>query len=447
MRFRLEATPQELESKGDALLKALIDEFHDVDHDLAERLEKSLPPKEPVLKYPVLRAIHKKTAQAYDAMLQAMLVDIGKVLDQSVAGQMKKALEPEDELEKAKYTKRTINPNPPPKYLYEYAEPKKEVSEYKWERQPDGGYQLLGGKVKLERRGKEFFLVVPSVDKEISLGKRATFDSANRALDELLASTRDKKGAKEGDKKQAEIEKPQQKQNPKLEKLGTAEATENGVTFKTGEPVTFDFIRNTGGSGKPPPNDPYQQKLEPAGRFMSHVDKKNWGPEIPGQVRGTVTFKNPLVIHLNTGEGSTYDENSWKARLSKTYKKKGKALSRALADDGYDGIVTVQEFQGEPITSEIVDLRFMHTGIIEKGMLAPLDLEKAMDEAAAELSEPVYDHTQPLAEKDERAYNKVKLVLKRRGYKEADFERGGKLFGMSTNELIDLARGDDATDR
>jgi len=169
MRLRFEATPQELQEKGEELIKALVEEFHDVDHDLAERLEKSLPSKEPVLKYPVLRAIHKKTTQAYEAMLDSMLVEIGKVLDESVV------------------------------------EPK---------------------------------------------------------------------------------------------------------------------------------------------------------------------------------------------RLKKS-----------------------------------------------------MDLKKAMDEAASELEEPVYDHTQPLVEKDEKAYNRVKAILKKRGYQDSDFERGGKLFGMSTNELIDLARDNDATDR
>lgn len=203
MRLHLEATPEELGTKADELIKALVDEFHVADPDFAERLEKALPPKEPSLKYPVLRELHKQTSDAYNQMLKDMLGAIGEVLDQSVAGPLKKAFGDEEfDLLKATYTKRTTNPSPPPKYLYEYGEPKTATpTEYKWEPMPGGGYQLLGGKVKVQKRGKEFMLVLEGIT-EVSLGKRATYDSANRKLDELLAQvkTSDKSAVGEGEK-------------------------------------------------------------------------------------------------------------------------------------------------------------------------------------------------------------------------------------------------------
>ena len=50
------------------------------------------------------------------------------------------------------------------------------------------------------------------------------------------------------------------------------------------------------------------------------------------------------------------------------------------------------------------------------------------------------DFTKPIADKDEVAYNKVKIELAKYGYGAEAFEEGGVLYGWSTNELIDLAR-------
>lgn len=132
-----------------------------------------------------------------------------------------------------------------------------------------------------------------------------------------------------------------------------AETEENGVKFKTGQSVTFEAQRNP----KPSPkhvkgtNDQYQQEIEPAGRYMTHKT----GNLPSGWTTEKVTFNKPLVIKFNKS-GGTYDKDSWKAQLSESYGKKGKALSKAIANDGYDGIVTVDKYG----TSEIVDLRHLH---------------------------------------------------------------------------------------
>ena len=56
---------------------------------------------------------------------------------------------------------------------------------------------------------------------------------------------------------------------------------------------------------------------------------------------------------------SIYGDKSWKRRLFDAYNGlKGKALSKAIAKDGYDGVITVSTYKGKPVeTSEIVDLR------------------------------------------------------------------------------------------
>lgn len=86
MRFQLEVTPEELWTKGDALVTELVKAFSSVNPDLAEALEKSLPPKEQDLKYPALRGLKSVTTKAYESMLKRMLSEIGKVLDQSISG-------------------------------------------------------------------------------------------------------------------------------------------------------------------------------------------------------------------------------------------------------------------------------------------------------------------------------------------------------------------------
>lgn len=139
------------------------------------------------------------------------------------------------------------------------------------------------------------------------------------------------------------------------------EVTSLGSFFKTGVPVTFKYSRNkekAGYFGKQ-----YQQDIEPHGRYViqQYVDDENLPKTWES---GTITFKNPLVIPFNTIHGNTYDENSWKFQLSRRFGgKKGLNLSKAIAKAGYDGIVAVSVGpDGKPYdTSEIVDLRWLHT--------------------------------------------------------------------------------------
>jgi hypothetical protein len=134
---------------------------------------------------------------------------------------------------------------------------------------------------------------------------------------------------------------------------GQTETTEQGSDFSSGQSVTFEFIRNT---EKSPDFGPrFQQDIEPAGRFMQ-IKPSTFKEGVPNLISGKITFENPLVLEFNTGDQKTaYDENNWKARLSKAFgNKTGKELSRAVLDAGFDGIVTVGQ-HGE--TSEIVDLK------------------------------------------------------------------------------------------
>jgi len=83
MRLSVEATPSELESRGDELLRALMDTVSPLAPELAAKLEKALPPKTPALKYKVLREIHARTQEAYRKTLTQMTEAIGRVLTQA----------------------------------------------------------------------------------------------------------------------------------------------------------------------------------------------------------------------------------------------------------------------------------------------------------------------------------------------------------------------------
>jgi hypothetical protein len=50
------------------------------------------------------------------------------------------------------------------------------------------------------------------------------------------------------------------------------------------------------------------------------------------------------------------------------------------------------------------------------------------------------EHVNQMVDREDVAYKRVQTVLKRKGYRDADFEPGGVLYGWSTNELLELAR-------
>lgn len=139
--------------------------------------------------------------------------------------------------------------------------------------------------------------------------------------------------------------------------LPTTAVEYRGARFETGTPVEFDFVRNTEAS--PNMGERFQQHIEPAGRY---IPQRETDEQPPGWESGRVSFRNPLVLQFNTTPFNGYDENSWKAALSRAYGgKRGKALSAAIAKDGHDGIVTVSMGPDGPFdTREIVDLRMFH---------------------------------------------------------------------------------------
>lgn len=144
--------------------------------------------------------------------------------------------------------------------------------------------------------------------------------------------------------------------DPKVDLFETT-VTHRGRSFKTGQPVTFPYLRNTisaraGGLTTQRLRE-FQAHIEPAGMYMILDELPNSPAPSPEWEKGSMTFRNPLVIKFNSKDTGRYDDNSWKITLSKAFKKqRGIALTAAIKAEGYDGIVTV----ADGYTSEIIKL-------------------------------------------------------------------------------------------
>lgn len=128
--------------------------------------------------------------------------------------------------------------------------------------------------------------------------------------------------------------------------------TESKNVFKTGKPVTFNYMRNTQPAPKHPDPSRFGQDIEPSGKYMILDTKPDRTKEyFPEMEQGTITFKNPIVIENVTTTG---EPEGWKSRLSVAFGgKKGKALTKELIKKGHDGIITVDKDH----TSEIISLK------------------------------------------------------------------------------------------
>lgn len=88
MRLQLTATPEELEEKGPALVKALAQRLSVYDPELGDALIKAAKVRDPKsdladdnLQYRVLRELKDQTTREYKRQLKGMLEDIAGVLD------------------------------------------------------------------------------------------------------------------------------------------------------------------------------------------------------------------------------------------------------------------------------------------------------------------------------------------------------------------------------
>ena len=134
--------------------------------------------------------------------------------------------------------------------------------------------------------------------------------------------------------------------NSSIEKSQNDSEKEITLNKITNDGLTMTYVRvpnqNTQNYGSK-----YGQNIEPAGEYMS-MDTSQGKNKIDGYEYGTIQFKKPLVLeHKNTSD------TGWKKTVSDMYNGlTGKKLTSALIKDGYDAIVTYDEYG----YSEIVNL-------------------------------------------------------------------------------------------
>jgi len=122
VRVKVEATVTELETKGDALLKALASRLEDYNPELAEVLEKAATrKKDPKPPTRVLKDLRDITEAEYDRQIKGMIADIAKVMEgKPLRKALKKApeadadSEPEEPLEPGDYDAKTDSIVPEP---------------------------------------------------------------------------------------------------------------------------------------------------------------------------------------------------------------------------------------------------------------------------------------------------------------------------------------------
>ncbi len=128
----------------------------------------------------------------------------------------------------------------------------------------------------------------------------------------------------------------------------------NGVKLTTGSPTKVHFIRNK--EKAPYLGSRFGQDIEPAGHYVTPIDKPEHklATEQPDKYEvGTLHFNNPLVIKSDENDPTV----GWKKRLSSVYGNKTKhKLSKAIAKDGYDGIITTTKYG----PSETINLQMFH---------------------------------------------------------------------------------------
>ena len=66
--------------------------------------------------------------------------------------------------------------------------------------------------------------------------------------------------------------------------------------------------------------------------------------------------------------------------------------------------------------------------------------QEIADLVESKIQKSAPDYTQKIYDLDEAAYDRVRAALAEHGYTDADYEEGGVLYGMSTNELREVLK-------
>ena len=479
MRLQLEATPAELHEKGEALLGELAKAFSGIDSDLAEALEKALPAKEQELKYPALRGMKKIADDEYERTLKKMLAAIGKILDQSVSApsvSLTKAFgmdppekeepelgtegEAEEELEPGDYD---------PKADEIVPEPEEDEDEEEKSLEKAGPFMgPRGGKwadaqhtIPWKEQGFKHRSEGAAVGEKITvagIGKFVTeptdgddsFPLAVRSFKEVggwvvYEGKNGSQGVVVGTK----------------EDLNTWKAA---VTSQKAEAPQKDWDSSDGGAANIEAAKEAAHKVSSAFglkqklKFVTQEGKSTQGEHggdaiiLNGHLGGKEKYSGAFEgIEVPQGAHTAAHEMAH-AAFSSNPESGAKAMSAVAAHANDHGPVTAYHGFSDSHFEGLMEAAALYANAPEEMKKKAPELYEAIREWFEQnriekslQSEPVQDFTKPIADQDERAYERMKSVLKNKGYNASDFEEGGPLYGYSVNELIELVRGKKAS--
>jgi hypothetical protein len=118
--------------------------------------------------------------------------------------------------------------------------------------------------------------------------------------------------------------------------------TIKGLTFKSGVPVKFRYMRY--GGETPYLGSRFDQDIKPTGKYLLLDDSRAYEYPVFDWEYGIIELKCPLVIEFIATRGP----NGWKQRLSEHFKGSvKKRLTNKLIRKGYDAVITIDSEKEE----------------------------------------------------------------------------------------------------
>jgi hypothetical protein len=453
------------------LLKALSSALESAAPELAEQLLKALPHREPNLKYPVLQALHGRMAAEYERTLARMLTDIGRVLEprgkrqQPVRGSQLQKAELVQTQELAKAGGPYVGPKGGKWADSQHTIPWKEAAPKKarkhlfhttgYHRMEDiaehglqpraGSGTFQGGGYAEHSQGKVFLADNYSAATEWAHKVQTQLqDQSDKTHEKIPVMLRAKH------------------RRTSLDEVGEQDVKGSRFTRRVIPPEDLEFYHP--GKGWLPVSD--WGKDTGTEHAVKERDEHGAYLHEPGEGGYTPTSREHAHAHSKATEAAAAKRGQAQKRAEEAaaaeQAQKREAAAEQEAGKSKALAAARAEYPGEKRREKVAELLAQKRkgpipGVDVTGLDGGTDVQgrrlswreilqvdrEGNDLAKAEpvQAEQFEDYSEPIAEKDARAYARVKVYLQRKGYKASDFDAGGPLYGWSLNELLDLAHG------
>lgn len=410
MRFSLECDEQELLEKGEQLLHELAEAIEPFNRELGETLHKALPHKEANLKYKVLQQIHDRERKEYERLMKLMVKDIGKVLEGNLekafiaeAGEAGGEAEDEDKLEPGDVDPQTGDLVPDPE---DEEDEEDEEGDVEKSITPMDGLTPQGYRKKPGPGGKPIYVKEESKPekKELPITRQefldalqefvSASDSLEEAIDDLKSSGMETLYTPQGDVPMGIVLRELETWKPK--------SLPKGETIKVYHTTDQETAERMIKEGVIPQLKPWTQ----ASRDYAEGEQATFSPG-QGVSRGIYIGEDPKDVE-------SYGQITLEIEIPKSLIK----------------VSPEQEVLGVKSPMESLST---HDGAVVMRSIPP--------EAIKLMKSESYDPTYKIAEQDQKKYDAVRAEMKKKGYKDSDFDdKKGPFYGWSVNELIEFMK-------